>query len=166
MGIVDTNPLTVRITPEARKILERVGNSLVDQKDRLPLGRIVTAMVKFLEEDECWDAITEIIRADFAREAHERRVRDRERKRPKRTAGVIRGRGKTETEKVAARRTGGISRGEVGKLRRALTKAGKQPSEAAIKAFYDRLKADGIDPMSKSSYQLSKLVAQDATARQ
>jgi hypothetical protein len=153
-------PLTLRISPEARKILDRVGNSLVyDEKDRLPLGRIVTAMVKFLEEHECWEAITKIIRADFDREAHERRVRDRERKRPKGTARVIRRGGKTETEKVAPRRTCGMTRGEVGKLRRALIKAGKQPSEGAIKAFYDRVKADGIDPMSKSSYQLSKLVA-------
>jgi hypothetical protein len=60
-----------------------VANRLVyDEEDRLPLGRIVTAMVNFLEEDD-WDAITKIVRADFAREAHERRVRDRERKRPK-----------------------------------------------------------------------------------
>jgi len=90
MDILATRPLTVRITPAARNILDRVANSLVHEKDRLPLGRIVTAMVKFLEEDECWDAITKIIRADFAREAHERRVRDRERKRPNGTARVIR----------------------------------------------------------------------------
>jgi len=159
MDILATRPLTVRITPAARNILDRVANSLVHEKDRLPLGRIVTAMVKFLEEDERWEAITEIIRADFAREAHERRVRDRERKRPKRTAGVIRRKGKTETEKVTSRRGSGMSKGEVGKLRRALTKAGKKPSEAAIKAFYDRLKTNNIDPMSKSSDQLSKLVA-------
>jgi hypothetical protein len=86
--IAGMSSLTVRIAPEARKILDRVANSLVyDEKDRLPLGRIITAMVKFLEEDDdCWDAITKIIRADFAREAHERRVRDRERKRPNGTA--------------------------------------------------------------------------------
>ena len=81
--IVGMSPLTVRIAPEARKILDGVANSLVyDEKDRLPLGRIVTAMIMFLEEDRSWDAIRKIIRADFAREAHERRVRDRERKRP------------------------------------------------------------------------------------
>jgi hypothetical protein len=85
------SPLTVRIAPEARKILDQVADSLVyDEKDRLPLGRIVTAMVNFLEEDDCWDAIRKTIRADFAREAHERRVRDRERKRPNGTARVTR----------------------------------------------------------------------------
>jgi len=132
--IAGMSSLTVRIAPEARKILDRVANSLVyDEKDRLPLGRIVTAMVKFLEEDECWDAITKIIRADFAREAHERLVRDRERKRPNGTARVIRRRGKTEIEKVAPRQAGGISRGEVGKVSRTLTKGGKQPSEEAMK---------------------------------
>ena len=97
--IVGMSPLTVRIAPEARKILDRVATSLVyDEKDRLPLGRIVTAMVKFLEEDD-WDAIKKIIRADFAREAHERRVRDRERKRPNRTARVIRRRAKRKSKK-------------------------------------------------------------------
>ena len=131
--IVEMSPLTVRIAPDARKILDRVANSLVyDEKDRLPLGRIVTAMVKFLEEDD-WDAIKKIIRADFAREAHERRVRDRERKRPNGTARVIRRRGKTEIEKVAPRQAGGISLGEVGKLSRTLTKEGKQPTEGAMK---------------------------------
>ena len=131
--IAGTLSLTVRIAPEARKILDRVANSLVyDEKDRLPLGRIVTAMVKFLEEDD-WDAIKKIIRADFAREAHERRVRDRERKRPNGTARVIRRRGKTEIEKVAPRQAGGINLGEVGKLSRTLTKEGKQPSEGAMK---------------------------------
>ena len=131
--IAGTLSLTVRIAPEARKILDRVANSLVyDEKDRLPLGRIVTAMVKFLKKDD-WDAITKIIRADFAREAHERRVRDRERKRPNGTARVIRRRGKTEIEKVAPRQAGGISLGEVGKLSRTLTKEGKQPTEGAMK---------------------------------
>jgi len=131
--IVEMSPLTVRIAPDARKILDRVACSLVyDEKDRLPLGRIVTAMVKFLEEDD-WDAIKKIIRADFAREAHERCVRDRERKRPNGTARVIRRRGKTEIEKVAPRQAGGISLGEVGKLSRTLTKEGKQPTEGAMK---------------------------------
>ena len=84
--IAGMSSLTVRIAPEARKILDRVANSLVHEKDRLPLGRIVTAMVKFLEEDERWEAITDITRADREREASERRVRDRERKRPNGTA--------------------------------------------------------------------------------
>src|SRR6516165_11195434 len=98
--IVEMSSLTVRIAPDARKILDRVANSLVyDEKDRLPLGRIVTEMVKFLEEDESWDAITKIIRADFAREVHERRVRDRERKRPNGTARVIRRRAKRKSKK-------------------------------------------------------------------
>ena len=98
--IVGMSPLTVRIAPEARKILDRVATSLVyDEKDRLPLGRIVTAIIMFLQENGGWDAIKEIIRADFAREAHERRVRDRERKRPNRTARVIRRRAKRKSKK-------------------------------------------------------------------
>src|SRR6516225_7525919 len=132
--IVGMSPLTVRIAPEARKILDRVATSLVyDEKDRLPLGRIVTAIIMFLQQNGRWDAIKEIIRADFAREAHERRIRDRERKRPNGTGRVIRRRGKTEIEKVAPRQAGGISLGEVGKLRRTLTKEGKQSSEGAMK---------------------------------
>ena len=98
--IAGMSSLTVRIAPEARKILDRVANSLVyDEKDRLPLGRIVTAIIMFLQQNGCWDAIKEIIRADFAREAHERRVRDRERKRPNRTARVIRRRAKRKSKK-------------------------------------------------------------------
>jgi hypothetical protein len=98
--IAATLSLTVRIAPEARKILDEVANSLVyDEEDRVPLGRIVTAMIMFMEENGRWDAIREIIRADFAREAHERRVRDRERKRPNGTARVIRPRAKRKSKK-------------------------------------------------------------------
>ena len=98
--IVEMSPLTVRIAPDARKILDRVACSLVyDEKDRLPLGRIVTAIIMFLQQNGRWDAIKEIIRADFAREAHERLVRDRERKRPNGTARVIRRRAKRKSKK-------------------------------------------------------------------
>ena len=75
-------PFSIQITPEARKILEREACKLVyGEDDRLPLGRIVTAMTMWLEDNLKWKDIRDEIRAAFAREAQERRVRDRERKR-------------------------------------------------------------------------------------
>jgi uncharacterized protein YdaU (DUF1376 family) len=47
------------------------------------LGRIVTAMTLWFEENDEWDDIREAIRANRARQAWERRERDRERKRHK-----------------------------------------------------------------------------------
>jgi len=76
--------LEVNISREARKILEREACLLVyGEQDQLPLGRIVTAMTLWFEENTEWDEIRETIRADRAREAQERRERDRERKRRK-----------------------------------------------------------------------------------
>jgi hypothetical protein len=75
-------PLTVRIGPKARKILERMAWRIVyNEEDRLPLGRIINAMILWFEDHNQWEEIQEEIRADFAREAEERRIRDRERKR-------------------------------------------------------------------------------------
>jgi hypothetical protein len=80
----DTSRLGVNISPEARKILEREAYLLVyDEKDQLPLGRIVTAMILWFEEYNKCDEIRETIRAGRAREAQEHRERDRERKRRK-----------------------------------------------------------------------------------
>jgi hypothetical protein len=82
MDIVGTVPLTVNIGPEARKILEQVARGLVyDEGDRLPFGRIITTMTLWFEDNAKWEDIRNAIRADFAREAQERRKRDRERKR-------------------------------------------------------------------------------------
>jgi hypothetical protein len=75
-------PFSINITPAARKILEREACKLVyGPEDRLPLGRIVTAMTLWFEENVEWEDIRDEIRTVFAREAQERRVRDRERKR-------------------------------------------------------------------------------------
>lgn len=75
-------PFSIHITLEASKILEREACKLVySEDDRLPLGRIVTAMTLWFEENLKWKDIRDEIRAAFAREAQERRVRDRERKR-------------------------------------------------------------------------------------
>jgi hypothetical protein len=75
-------PLSIHITLEARKILEREACKLVyGEDDRLPLGRVVTAMTLWFEDNLKWNDIRDEIRAAFAREAQERRVRDRERKR-------------------------------------------------------------------------------------
>jgi hypothetical protein len=82
MDIIATVPLTVRITGEARQCLERAACRIVyDERDRLPLGRLVTAMVLWFEDNNGWQALQKEIRADLAREQHERRKRDRERKR-------------------------------------------------------------------------------------
>lgn len=45
------------------------------------LGRIINAMILWFEDHNHRQEIQEEIRADFAREAEERRIRDRERKR-------------------------------------------------------------------------------------
>lgn len=83
-GQMEKVPFTVNITPEARKILERVACSLVyGEEDRLPLGRMITAMTLWFEDNGVWEHIRKEIQADFAREARERRERDRERKRVK-----------------------------------------------------------------------------------
>jgi hypothetical protein len=75
-------PFSVSISREARQILEREACKLVyGPEDRLPLGRIVTAMTMWFEENLGWTNIRDEIRAALAREAQERRVRDRERKR-------------------------------------------------------------------------------------
>jgi hypothetical protein len=75
--------------------MTRVACNLVyGEEDRLPYGRIVTAMTKWFEDNDEWEDITDEIRADIAREAQERRVRDRERKRKSRkliTEGIGRG---------------------------------------------------------------------------
>lgn len=83
MDITGTVPLTVRITPEARQCLERAACRIVyDERDRLPLGRLVTAMILWFEENpEELDELQSDMQAAFAREQHERRKRDRERKR-------------------------------------------------------------------------------------
>jgi hypothetical protein len=82
MEITGTVSLTVRISPEAREILERAACKIVhDEGDRLPFGRLVTAMILWFEENNEWEELQEKIRADIAREEHERRKRDRERKR-------------------------------------------------------------------------------------
>jgi hypothetical protein len=75
-------PITIQITAETREILTRVACSLVyGEEDRLPYGRIVTAMTKWFEDNDEWEDIADEIRADIGREAQERSVRDRERKR-------------------------------------------------------------------------------------
>ena len=75
-------PFSIQITPEARRILEREACKLVyGEDDRLPLGRIVTTMTLWFEDNLKWKEIREEIRAALARETQERRVRDRERKR-------------------------------------------------------------------------------------
>jgi hypothetical protein len=82
MEITGTVPLTVRISPEAREFLERAACKIVhDEGDRLPLGRLVTAMTLWFEDNKKWEELQNEIRADFAREEQERRKRDRERKR-------------------------------------------------------------------------------------
>jgi hypothetical protein len=74
--------LSITISEEAREILDRVAASLVhNERDRLPLGRVVAAMTLWFEENNEWDDITEAIRDDYADEAQRRRERDRERKR-------------------------------------------------------------------------------------
>jgi hypothetical protein len=48
-------PFSINISPEARKILEREACRLVyGPEDRLPLGRIVTAMTLWFEENVEW----------------------------------------------------------------------------------------------------------------
>ena len=86
MDVVGTVPLTVNISPAARKILDRVACRIVyDERDRLPLGRMISAMILWFQDNDKWEGIQATIRADFAREAQERRKRDRERKQlPKR----------------------------------------------------------------------------------
>jgi hypothetical protein len=75
-------PFSIHIAPEARRILEREACKLVyGEDDRLPLGRIVTTMTLWFEDNLKWKEIREEIRAALARETQERRVRDRERKR-------------------------------------------------------------------------------------
>jgi hypothetical protein len=75
-------PFHANINPLARKILERVASSLVyNEGDQLPYGRIITAMTLWFEDHKKWDEIQKTIRADFAREAQQRRQRDRERER-------------------------------------------------------------------------------------
>jgi hypothetical protein len=75
-------PFSIHITPEARRILEREACKLVyGEDDRLPLGRIVTTMTLWFEDNLKWKEIREEIRAALASETQERRVRDRERKR-------------------------------------------------------------------------------------
>ena len=77
-------PFSANISPEARKILERVACSLVyNERDRLPYGRVITAMTLWFEDNDAWDDIREAIRADRAREAQERRERDRDRQQRK-----------------------------------------------------------------------------------
>jgi hypothetical protein len=74
--------IPLHITPEARRILEREACKLVyGEDDRLPLGRIVTTITLWFEDNLKWKEIREEIRAALARETQERRVRDRERKR-------------------------------------------------------------------------------------
>ena len=41
----NTVPLTLRISPEARKRLDEVASRIVGSEERLPLGRIIDAMV-------------------------------------------------------------------------------------------------------------------------
>jgi hypothetical protein len=82
MDIIETIPLTVRITPNARKIMERVADSIVyDKKERLPLGRMITAMILWFEDNTEWAEIKDAILAEWGREAQKRRARDRQRKR-------------------------------------------------------------------------------------
>jgi hypothetical protein len=84
MAIAGKIPLTVRITPDARKILQRAANSIVrDEEERLPLGRMITAMIVWFEENTEWAEIKDAILAEWGREAQKRRVRDRQRKRRK-----------------------------------------------------------------------------------
>jgi hypothetical protein len=91
MAIAGKVPLTVRITPEARKILQRVAKSIVcDEEDRLPLGRMITAMIVWFEENTEWDEIKDAILAEWGREVQKRRVRDRQRKRRKPSPCVAR----------------------------------------------------------------------------
>jgi hypothetical protein len=74
-------PFHANIDPVARKILERVACSVVyNERDRLPYGRILTAMTLWFEDHEKWEEIRKTIRADFARETQQQRERDRERK--------------------------------------------------------------------------------------
>jgi hypothetical protein len=74
--------LTVNIDPEARQLLERAAQRIVhDEGDQLPLGRVITALIFHAEDNGIWKEIREEIHADFARENHERKKRDRERKR-------------------------------------------------------------------------------------
>jgi hypothetical protein len=74
--------LAVRVDPEARKILERVACKVVyHEDDRLPLGKIITAMILWFEDNVEWEEIEEAVRADWDREVAERKRRDRKRKR-------------------------------------------------------------------------------------
>jgi hypothetical protein len=82
MEIVGSVPLTANIKPEARKILDRVACGVVyNEGDRLPIGRILREIIFWFEDHNAWSEIEKTILADRAREDHNRRVRDRERKR-------------------------------------------------------------------------------------
>jgi hypothetical protein len=65
--------------------------------------------------------------------------------------------GKTNPRKGALSGKDGMTRGVVGKLRRALKKAQREPTDEAIKNLYTELQARRLDPMSLTSYQLAKL---------
>jgi hypothetical protein len=82
MDIVGAVALTVRITPDARKILEREANNIMyGEKGRLPLGRMITAMILWFEDNKEWVEIKDAVRDEWGREAQARRVRDHQRKR-------------------------------------------------------------------------------------
>jgi hypothetical protein len=74
-------PLTVRISPEARKRLDEVASRIVGSEERLPLGRIIDAMVLWFFDENEWEDIVLEVREDLEREREERKARDRERKR-------------------------------------------------------------------------------------
>ena len=80
--------LSVSISEEARRILVRESEALVNYSgDRLPIGDLVTELVLWFEEMEGrWGELREEIHGNLSEKVQERRRKDRERKRLKRTS--------------------------------------------------------------------------------
>jgi hypothetical protein len=76
-------PLSVSISEEARKILEREAAPLADgDGDRVPLGDLLTELIRYFDDvDDNWEELREDIIFNRSQKVQERRRRDRERKR-------------------------------------------------------------------------------------
>jgi hypothetical protein len=76
-------PLSVSISEEARKILDReAGEFAHGTLHRPPLGDLVDGLVRYFEDfDGNWDGVRQEIEGDRAEKVQERQRKDRERKR-------------------------------------------------------------------------------------
>jgi hypothetical protein len=73
--------INASISPAAHEKLYRFAREFSERGGRLPLGKVLSAMILYFDEMSDWQDIADDIRSEIDRESDERRKRDRERKR-------------------------------------------------------------------------------------